>query len=204
MVVTPSDVTVHTILKAKKKELEFWVKQANVNAHSRVLTLKGTVQTLREKLANYYGLDLNVSAHASSLGPNATCTDTAKSETVIIGLVLMDLRLRQTQWAFLRQLGEEWEEKTASGLPFTLVRDERPGQGPAVAVTHASDKIEVRSPVPLARPHERSCARHGRASTAAVSHWLHPPLAPRRLHLLRRPPPASLPKPTSFKHARMT
>jgi hypothetical protein len=47
--------------------------------------------------------------------------NTAKSETVLVGLVTMDLQLQQAQWAFLRQLVKEWEEKTAAGLPFILV-----------------------------------------------------------------------------------
>jgi hypothetical protein len=81
MVSTPSDVTVCTLLNVKLKELQFWVKQANSQASSKVLTLQGTVKTLRKKLAVYCKLDLNATS------------STLKSETIIIGLISMDLQL---------------------------------------------------------------------------------------------------------------
>jgi hypothetical protein len=83
---TPSDVTVYMLLSAKLKELQFWVKQANSKAGSRVLTSQGTVKILREKLTKYYGLDLSTTS--STLN-----TNTAKSKTVLVGLVTMDLQL---------------------------------------------------------------------------------------------------------------
>jgi hypothetical protein len=78
MISTPSDVTICALLNAKLKELQFWVKQANSQASSKVLTSQGTVKTLCKKLAVYYELDLN------------TTSSTLKSETIIISLISMD------------------------------------------------------------------------------------------------------------------
>jgi hypothetical protein len=108
MATFPSDITVSGLLGAKLKELHFWVKQANASAGRRVLTQKGTVQDLREKIAAHYSLDL---------------TTTPKTE-VVIGLASMDLQLHLKQWAYLRSLGEEWEAAAAAGLPFKLLPSE--------------------------------------------------------------------------------
>jgi hypothetical protein len=117
MVATPSDVTVGTLLSAKRKELAFWVKQANSQACSRVLTSQGTVRVLREKLAAYYELDLTSSTTTTASNRSGT---NVKPEHIIVSLITMDLEQRKRQWAYLRQLGADWQEKVADGLPFTL------------------------------------------------------------------------------------
>lgn len=99
-----SGVTVGSLLSARRKDLLFWTKQANVSAGRKALTLQGTVSILRQKLAAHLGLDLTASPPSE----------------VVSGLLSMDLQLQQKQWAYLRELGKEWEEKAAAGLPFVL------------------------------------------------------------------------------------
>ena len=110
----PSDITVSSLLSAKKKELVFWIKQANQAASNpsgkrhKGLTQQGNVLELREKLAVHYKLDL---------------TSAPKTEAVV-GLLSMDMQLQQAQWAYLRALGEQWKAKADSGQPFLLLHGE--------------------------------------------------------------------------------
>jgi hypothetical protein len=107
----PSDITVRSLLGARMKDLVFLIKQVNVAAGRKVLTQQGTVQTLREKLAAHYSIDLNAT------------TPNPKSQT-IPGLFSMDLQLQRDQWADFRALGMEWEAKATAGLPFLLLSGE--------------------------------------------------------------------------------
>jgi hypothetical protein len=109
MVAVPSDVTISLLLGAKTKDLHFWIKQANTAAGRRVLTLQGTVDVLRGKTGIVLGLDLT------------TTTSNLKPEPFVVGLVSMDLELQRKQWAYLRELGREWEAKSAQGELFILV-----------------------------------------------------------------------------------
>jgi hypothetical protein len=117
-----SDITVSTLLNAKAKDLVFWIKQANTVAGHKVLTQKGTVAILRDKLAAHYGLDL---------------TTSTKTE-LVIGLISMDMQLHREQWGWLRELGREWEAKAAKGEPFRLLSGGSHIVSPASRRSHSS------------------------------------------------------------------
>lgn len=103
MPVPPADLTVLSLTHATAKQLRFWIDGANREAGSgkRVMTKQGRVQALREKLAEYYRIDL------SKLPP----------KPMPPGPSPIDAGIQQRQWDGLIQLGEEWAE---AGESFRL------------------------------------------------------------------------------------
>ncbi|KAG2047480.1 hypothetical protein BDR06DRAFT_976715 [Suillus hirtellus] len=53
-----SDITVQVLNAAKGVQLKFWIEEANQAVGKKALMKTGTVNTLRMKLAEFYGLDL--------------------------------------------------------------------------------------------------------------------------------------------------
>jgi hypothetical protein len=104
MVTVPPEISVSALMRAKGDELKFWISEANKIAGRRVLTKTGTVDTLRQRLASHYGLDL------SALPETATT----------IGPLPLDEDIQRRQWDHLRKLGDEWSRAAAAGQPFLL------------------------------------------------------------------------------------
>ncbi|KAG1803882.1 uncharacterized protein HD556DRAFT_1226739 [Suillus plorans] len=88
--VPPSDVTVQALNAAKGVQLKFWIKEANQAVGKKALTKTGTVNALRTKLAEFYGLDL-AAAPEKPAGPITRGHDVQKR-----------------QFAYLRELWNEW------------------------------------------------------------------------------------------------
>lgn len=100
--VPPSDVTVQALNAAKGVQLKFWIEEANQAVGKKALTKTGTVNTLRTKLAEFYGLDL-AATFEKPAGP-ITCGH--------------DVQKRQ--FAYLHELWNEWMGCVVSGRPFLL------------------------------------------------------------------------------------
>jgi hypothetical protein len=106
----PPDITVHAILVAKLEELKWWIARANDAAKvcggkKKPLTKTGNSNELRRKLADYYGLNLDVPVVAKTTGVKDHSLDGA---------------IRKRQWAHLRALGGEWKGCAERRQPFVL------------------------------------------------------------------------------------
>lgn len=112
---TPPDITATSLTKAKKAQLEFWIKEANTEAGKKVLNKSGkTNEVLRHRLAAYHGIDLspeNVLRQAEA---------ESKSERPA-GPLDVNRTITKRQWAYLRELADEWREKAKRNEEFTLL-----------------------------------------------------------------------------------
>ncbi|KAJ7472502.1 hypothetical protein FB451DRAFT_1367472 [Mycena latifolia] len=110
----PADLTVASLTTASGSQLDFWIDAANKKAEKKVLVKTGRVDTRRERLAGYYGLDLSAMPVTPTIGP-----------------VSRDVAINKSQWAHLRALGAEWAQKDSAKIPFRLVTEV-----PSVNSTH--------------------------------------------------------------------
>ncbi len=94
------------INRAKGEELNYWITQINAGAagNKKILTKAGTVDTRRQKIADHLGIDLTLTP---SLGP-------------LVAPVGVDEQIGKAQWAWARQLAQEWTDKEAANQPFNL------------------------------------------------------------------------------------
>ncbi|GJE98263.1 hypothetical protein PsYK624_144890 [Phanerochaete sordida] len=117
----PPHVTVCTILAAKVKVLKSWIDEANFTAdkvkRNERLTKQGTIDTLRTRLASYYGLDLTTAPPpqegAAPPGGFTGEPEHAASQQVF-----------ETQWDYMTQLLDRWKLCDTEGRPFRLLKPE--------------------------------------------------------------------------------
>jgi len=93
---------VQALNAAKGVQLKFWIDETNKIMARKDLTKTGTVEALRKKLADYYGLDL------------------ARTAEKPAGPVTRGHDMQQRQFAYLWELWDEWMECVASSRPFLL------------------------------------------------------------------------------------
>jgi len=91
---------------AKCVELAFWIGQANAAAGKRVMTKNGCVEDLWKRLAEYYGLDLLAAADAAASASAALKTH--------------EEDIKECQFSWLHELGEEWSSAAADRNEFLL------------------------------------------------------------------------------------
>jgi hypothetical protein len=92
---------------AKGTEIVFWISQANAAAGKRVMMKNGLVEDKWRRLADYYGLNLSPSAMASTSVAPKTQED----------------HIKDRQFSWLRELGEEWGSAAADGNEFVLCEE---------------------------------------------------------------------------------
>jgi hypothetical protein len=110
----PSDINVHAILTAKVETLKWWISRANTAARAcgekkNPLTKTGNATELRRKLANHYGISLDV-----PVVPTEKQKNKEKDEQAL------NAAIRTRQWAHMRTLGAEWKDCSAKKEPFVL------------------------------------------------------------------------------------
>ncbi|KAG1858357.1 hypothetical protein DFJ58DRAFT_781829 [Suillus subalutaceus] len=101
----PDGLTAASLKVARGSEIAFWISQANAAAGKRVMTKNGRVNDQRQRLAKHYGLDLVDGAGTS---PVSVAPKTREE----------DIKERQFNW--LRELGDEWSRTAAEGKEFVL------------------------------------------------------------------------------------
>lgn len=108
-------LTAHAIVNASKAELQFWIKEINIAAKKKVLNTSGkNNQTLCERLANYYSIDLSPDAIQQELQARERAIDGK-------GIKTRDREIHEQQWAWLRTLAMEWRQKLTAGQNFVLI-----------------------------------------------------------------------------------
>ncbi|THH30977.1 hypothetical protein EUX98_g3219 [Antrodiella citrinella] len=152
----PTNLTPESLLRAKGSELGQWIDLANKAAQEKagnkkkVLIKTGKVESLRSRLADYYGFVLAAASgtdntgvivagggsHSQSAGTQVGGT----SSTTSIASTNHEIRIRQ--WAYLRTLCDRWREaERTPGQELILVKNPLPGHFNSLA----------RHPVPAAR-----------------------------------------------------
>lgn len=113
----PVDLNGTSLTAAKGTQLDFWIDAANKAADDagkkKVLAKTGRVDERRQRLADYYNIDLSSLPAPEPIGP-----------------ATVDRAINKMQWAHLLTLGNEWKQKEEAGIPFRLVNDD-----PAAAST---------------------------------------------------------------------
>jgi hypothetical protein len=101
----PDGLTSASLREAKGSEILFWIEKTNAVAGKRVLTKNGRVDDKRKRLAEYYNINLSAGAAvvAASVRPK---TD--------------EEHIKERQFSWLRELGEEWSRTTSAGREFAL------------------------------------------------------------------------------------
>ncbi|KAJ6622407.1 hypothetical protein B0H10DRAFT_1944585 [Mycena sp. CBHHK59/15] len=115
----PTDLDVTSLTSTSGSQLDFWIDAANRNAGKKALVKTGKVNVRRNRLVDYYGLDLSNIPVTPSIGP-----------------IPRDKAINKMPWAHLRTLGAEWAAKTSTGIPFQLVEDDTAVQPSASAPHH--------------------------------------------------------------------
>ncbi|KAF8071620.1 hypothetical protein FPV67DRAFT_1447145 [Lyophyllum atratum] len=108
----PEDITVNAILNAKVETLRWWITRVNNTAKAcgekkNPLTKVGNAAALKEKLAAYYGLKLDVAI--------VPVTEKKKENTDLLAPAI-----RARQWGHLRELGKEWSACASRNENFQL------------------------------------------------------------------------------------
>lgn len=110
----PDDLDVVALTNANGNQLNYWIDATNKGLAKKVLIKTGTVDVRRQRLADYFGIDLS-----------------AVPDTPTVGPITRDIAINQMQWAHLRTLGDEWAAKDSAGAVFRLVPDNA-----ATSITH--------------------------------------------------------------------
>jgi hypothetical protein len=111
----PNWITLEALRNAKGAELRHWINQANTAAGRKVLTQQGRVNDLRKRLATHYGIDLD--ATDAPVAP-------------ITAPLTVDEDIKARQFAWVRDLGAEWEMTSSVGKEFRLTKPS-PGESSA-------------------------------------------------------------------------
>ncbi|KAJ7159816.1 hypothetical protein C8R43DRAFT_345514 [Mycena crocata] len=123
----PADLDTASLTSASGSQLDFWIDSANkisTNAGGKkVLIKKGKVDERRQRLADYYGLDLSVIPVAPAIGP-----------------ITRDKDINNRQWSYLRSLGTEWATR---GENFRLIEESTS----APSATHSSLLPSIQSAI---------------------------------------------------------
>ncbi|KAJ6595447.1 hypothetical protein B0H10DRAFT_2328558, partial [Mycena sp. CBHHK59/15] len=122
----PTDLDVASLTSASGSQLDFWIDAANKNAGKKALVKTGKVDVRRNRLTDYYGLDLSNIPVTPSIGP-----------------IPRDKAINKMQWVHLRTLGAEWAAKTSTGIPFQLVEDDTAVQPSAKHPGGNRDNMDV-------------------------------------------------------------
>lgn len=101
----PDGLTAASLKVARGSEIAFWIAQANAAAGKRLMTKSGRVDDQRQRLAKYYGLDL---MDATETSPISVAPKTREED------------IKEHQFSWLRELGDEWSRTAAEGKEFVL------------------------------------------------------------------------------------
>ncbi|KAK7006980.1 hypothetical protein R3P38DRAFT_3325928 [Favolaschia claudopus] len=99
----PADLDAASLTSASGAQLNYWIDAVNKDLPKKVLVKTGTVDIRRQRLADYFSIDLSSLPPAPSIGP-----------------ISRDTEINKRQWDHLRSLGAEWAEKDKSGQEFQL------------------------------------------------------------------------------------
>ncbi|KAK6984581.1 hypothetical protein R3P38DRAFT_3231534 [Favolaschia claudopus] len=102
----PADLDAASLTSASGAQLNYWIDAVNKDLPKKVLVKTGTVDIRRQRLADYFSIDLSSLPPAPSIGP-----------------ISRDTEINKRQWDHLRSLGAEWAEKDKSGQEFQLVSE---------------------------------------------------------------------------------
>ncbi|KAJ7877707.1 hypothetical protein B0H14DRAFT_2342242 [Mycena olivaceomarginata] len=105
----PADLDATSLTTASGAQLNYWIDAANNGLPKKVLTKTGTVDIRRQRLADYYGINLSATPVTPSVGP-----------------ISRDADITKRQWEHLRAVGAEWAAKDLVGTPFQLVSNAPP------------------------------------------------------------------------------
>jgi hypothetical protein len=105
----PADLDTTSLTTASGAQLNYWIDAANNGLPKKVLTKTGTVDIRRQRLADYYGIDLSATPVTPSVGP-----------------ISRDADITKRQWEHLRAVEAEWAAKDLVGTPFQLVSNAPP------------------------------------------------------------------------------
>ncbi|KAJ7795379.1 hypothetical protein B0H14DRAFT_2620970 [Mycena olivaceomarginata] len=97
----PADLDATSLTTASGAQLNYWIDAANNGLPKKVLTKTGTVDIRRQRLADYYGIDLSATPVTPSVGP-----------------ISRDADITKRQWEHLRAVGAEWAAKDLVGTPI--------------------------------------------------------------------------------------
>ncbi|KAG1722935.1 uncharacterized protein EDB91DRAFT_1209957 [Suillus paluster] len=100
----PDGFTCALLKEVKGAEIAFWIGQANAAAGKRVVTKNGRVDEQRKRLTDYYGLNLSAE----------------DSFVAAVALKTHEDHIKQRQFSWLQELGEEWASMAACGKEFFL------------------------------------------------------------------------------------
>jgi hypothetical protein len=106
----PPDLTAAAIAGAKGAKLRHWIDQANQQATGgkRVLKKAGCINELRERLAQYYGLELNSSPAKTELQVTSNAPPPAAHSPSGNPVPAINADIQWRQWEHLVALGDEW------------------------------------------------------------------------------------------------
>ncbi|KAJ7291742.1 hypothetical protein C8J57DRAFT_1588329 [Mycena rebaudengoi] len=121
----PDDLDVVALTNANGNQLNYWIDATNKGLAKKVLIKTGTVDVRRQRLADYFGIDLS-----------------AVPDTPTVGPITRDIAINQMQWAHLRTLGDEWAAKDSAGAVFRLVPDNA-----ATSITHPALLPSIKSAI---------------------------------------------------------
>ncbi|KAJ6464241.1 hypothetical protein C8R47DRAFT_1224759 [Mycena vitilis] len=107
----PADLDFASLTGASGAKLDFWIDAANKDLPKKVLIKTGKVDVRRQRIADYYHIDLSAAPATATVGP-----------------VSRDTEINNRQWEHLRKMGAEWAKQDAAGLPFKLVADPDPAR----------------------------------------------------------------------------
>ncbi|KAJ7276738.1 hypothetical protein C8J57DRAFT_1583977 [Mycena rebaudengoi] len=121
----PDDLDVVALTNANGNQLDYWIDATNKGLAKKVLIKTGTVDVRRQRLADYFGINLS-----------------AVPDTPTVGPITRDIAINQMQWAHLRTLGDEWAAKDSAGAVFRLVPDNA-----ATSITHPALLPSIKSAI---------------------------------------------------------
>ncbi|KIJ26519.1 hypothetical protein M422DRAFT_272395 [Sphaerobolus stellatus SS14] len=146
------------------------MNRTNPHPGFKKLSKQGMVQELRLRLANYYGKDLSAPSGPPPIAP--------LKESIV------DVEIGKAQWAWTRQLGQEWIETEAAGKVFKLYPDNKEHSLPLGIITQLSQllpnqHIPTSSPIMTDKDHLTSligAATKGDSASLKQLEYLFPPI----------------------------
>jgi hypothetical protein len=129
----PDGLTAASLKVARGSEIAFWIAQANAAAGKRLMTKSGRVDDQRQRLAKYYGLDL---MDATETSPISVAPKTQEED------------IKEHQFSWLRELGDEWSRTAAEGKEFVLC-DRSSGESATFLLFFRVSRVRVDSGSPF-------------------------------------------------------
>ncbi|KAK7007168.1 hypothetical protein R3P38DRAFT_3212834 [Favolaschia claudopus] len=121
----PADLDAASLTSASGAQLNYWIDAVNKDLPKKVLVKTGTVDIRRQRLADYFSIDLSSLPPAPSIGP-----------------ISRDTEINKRQWDHLRSLGAEWAEKDKSGQEFQLVSETLSNPSPQTLLPSIKSAIQ--------------------------------------------------------------